>query len=116
MSLYRWIDIPEEKVTDKLSRKLISGKNEMIAQILLKTGCIVASHKHESEQMTFVLKGLLELTLPDRKVRVGEGEVLVIPPNLEHSAVALRDTIDLDVFSPIRHDWLTGQDQYLRGK
>ena len=116
MSLYRWGDIPEERLTDKLSRKLISGKNEMLAQVFLKKGCVVASHKHESEQMTFILKGLLELTLPDRKVRVGEGEVLVIPPNLEHGAVALEDTIDLDIFSPIRNDWLTGQDHYLRRK
>jgi len=115
MSLYRWSDVPEERLTDKLSRKLISGKNEMLAQVFLKKGCVVAFHKHESEQMTFILKGLLELTLPDRKVRVGEGEVLVIPPNVEHSAVALEDTIDLDIFSPIRNDWLTGQDYYLRG-
>jgi len=114
MSLYRWSDIPGKRLTDKLSRKLISGKNEMLAQVFLKKGCVVASHKHESEQMTFILKGLLELTLPGRKVRVGEGEVLVIPPNLEHGAVALEDTIDLDIFSPVRSDWLTGQDHYLR--
>ncbi len=114
VSLYRWSDVPEEQLTDMLSRKLISGRNEMIAQIFLKKGCVVASHRHESEQMTFILKGLLELTLPDGKVKVGEGEVLVIPPNLEHSAVALEDTIDLDIFSPIRIDWLTGQDHYLR--
>jgi quercetin dioxygenase-like cupin family protein len=116
MSLYRWSEVPEERLTEKLSRKIISGKNEMLAQVFLKKGCVVAPHKHESEQMTFILKGLLELTLPDRKVRVGEGEVLVIPPNMEHGAVALEDTVDLDVFSPIRIDWLTGQDKYLREK
>jgi quercetin dioxygenase-like cupin family protein len=116
MSLYKWEDIPEEQVTDKLSRKLISGKNVMLAQVFLKKGCRVAPHKHESEQMTYILKGLMELTLPDRKVKLAEGEVLLIPPNLEHSAVALEDTLDLDVFSPIRKDWLTGQDHYLRRK
>ena len=116
MSLYKWEDIPEEQVTDKLSRKLISGKNVMLAQVFLKKGCRVAPHKHESEQMTYILKGLMELTLPDRKVKLAEGQVLLIPPNLEHSAVALEDTVDLDVFSPIRKDWLTGQDHYLRRK
>jgi quercetin dioxygenase-like cupin family protein len=116
MSLYKWEDIPEEQVTDKLSRKLISGKNVMLAQVFLKKGCSVAPHKHESEQMTYILKGLMELTLPDRKVTLAEGEVLLISPNLEHSAVALEDTLDLDVFSPIRKDWLTGQDHYLRRK
>jgi len=39
---------------------------------------------------------------------------LVIPSNMEHSAVALEDTLDLDIFSPVREDWLTGQDHYLR--
>jgi quercetin dioxygenase-like cupin family protein len=85
-----------------------------MAQIVLKKGCSVASHKHESEQMTFVLDGLLELTLPSGKIRVGKGQVLVIPSNVEHSAVALEDTMDVDVFSPIREDWMTGQDHYLR--
>ncbi len=86
----------------------------MLAQILLEKGCTVASHKHESEQITYVVSGLLELTLPNGKVRVGKGQVLVIPSNIEHSAIALEDTLDLDIFSPIREDWLTGQDHYLR--
>jgi quercetin dioxygenase-like cupin family protein len=114
MSLYTWDEIPEELVKAKLSRRLIVGKRAMLAQISLKRGCIVATHKHKSEQMTFVLNGLLELTLPNGTVRVGSGQVLVIPPNMEHSAVALEDTLDLDIFSPIREDWLTGQDYYLR--
>jgi quercetin dioxygenase-like cupin family protein len=88
----------------------------MLAQVFLKKGCVVASHKHESEQLTYILKGLMELTLPDGKVRLVEGQVLLIPPNLEHSAIALEDTVDLDIFSPIRIDWLTGQDHYLRKK
>jgi quercetin dioxygenase-like cupin family protein len=116
MNLYDWSSIHEEQVTDKLSRKLISGRNVMLAQVFLKKGCVVASHKHESEQLTYILKGLMELTLPDGKVRLAEGQVLLIPPNLEHSAIALEDTVDLDIFSPIRIDWLTGQDHYLRKK
>jgi len=47
---------------------------------------------------------------------VGEGQVLMIPSNVEHSAVALEDTLDMDVFSPFREDWLTGEDHYLRGE
>ncbi len=114
MSFYDWSEVPEERVKARLSRKLIVGKRMMLAQVFLKKGCVVASHKHKSEQMTFILDGLLELTLPNGKVRVGKGQVLVVPSNTEHSAVALEDTLDLDIFSPIRKDWLTGQDQYLR--
>ncbi len=114
MSFYSWSKIPEEKVTDKLSRKLISGKKLMLAQVFLKKGCIVAPHSHESEQMTYILSGCLKLRLLDKEVTVNKGEVLHIPSAVEHSAVALEDTLDLDVFSPIREDWLTGKDDYLR--
>ena len=112
--MYNWSEIPEEPLTPKLSRKFISGKNVMLAQIFLKKGCVVSLHKHKSEQMTFILEGLLEFSLPIGKIRVGKGQVLVIPSNMEHSAVALEDTLDFDVFSPIRKDWLTGKDHYLR--
>lgn len=47
---------------------------------------------------------------------MGAGQVLVIPTNVEHNAVALEDTLDMDVFSPIREGWLTGEDHYLRGE
>lgn len=114
LSLYSWNEIPEEIVTERLSRKLVTGKKVMLAQIFLKKGCVVPGHKHESEQITFVPEGLLELTLPNGKIKVGKGQVLVIPSNTEHSAIALEDTVDFDIFSPIREDWLTGQDHYLR--
>lgn len=103
-------------MTDKLYRKMVVGKRVMLAQIILKKECHVVSHRHESEQITFVIEGLLEFTLPNGKVRVGKDQVLVIPSNVEHSAVALEDTREFDIFSPIREDWLTGKDNYLRKK
>ena len=114
MSLYSWNKIPMEKLTDKLSRKLITGKKVMLAQVFLKKGCTVAAHSHESEQMTYILSGSMTLRLPDKAVTLNEGDVLHIPSGVEHSAVALDDTLDLDVFSPIREDWLKGTDYYLR--
>ncbi len=103
-----------EKLTDKLSRKLITGKRVMLAQFFLRKGCVVSAHNHESEQMTYILKGCLKLRFPDKEVTLNEGEVLHIPSSVEHSAVALEETLDLDVFSPIREDWLSGKDDYLR--
>ena len=114
MSFYSWSNVPTERVTDKLSRKLVYGKKLMLAQVFLKKGCIVPQHSHESEQMTYILSGCLKLRLPDKEVTLNEGDVLHIPSNVEHSAVALEETLDLDVFSPVREDWLTGKDDYLR--
>ena len=112
--LYRFDDLKEEKLNDKLSRKLVVGENEMLGYLILRKGCVVPPHKHVSEQISIILKGALEFTAQGKKIVVREGETLVIPPNLEHSATALEDTIDLDCFSPLREDWLTGKDQYLR--
>jgi len=116
MSLYCWDEIPEERLQENISRKIISGERVMAAHVFLRKGAVVPVHSHESEQLTYILEGLLELTLPGGVFRVGEGQVLVIPSNVEHSAVALEDTLDMDVFSPIREDWLTGEDHYLRGE
>jgi len=114
---YRWTDLEIEQLNDKLSRRLITGDRMMLAHVYLKKGCVVPMHRHENEQLTYVLEGILRFTLGDdrgRVVDVGPGEVLHIPSNLPHEAVALEDTLDVDIFSPPRQDWLQGTDAYLR--
>jgi quercetin dioxygenase-like cupin family protein len=114
---YRWDDLPKEAVNDDLSRRLISGARVMIAHVYLDKGCIVPQHSHDNEQLTYILKGKLRFFLGEDEsevVDVGAGEVLHIPSNLPHKAEALEDTLDVDVFSPPRQDWLDGTDAYLR--
>jgi quercetin dioxygenase-like cupin family protein len=114
---YRWDDIPEESLKGTITRRMISGERMMIAQVLLKKGDDVPKHSHHNEQLTYVVSGKLRLLLGEdgeHEVVVGAGEVLVIPPNLPHSALALEDTVDVDVFSPPREDWLNKTDAYLR--
>ena len=86
----------------------------MLSQIYLKRGAVVPMHKHESEQMTYVLQGRAEVPGRRRGCDVREGEVLLIPSWVEHQVEALDDTLTLDIFSPIRHDWLNGTDDYFR--
>jgi quercetin dioxygenase-like cupin family protein len=112
--LHRWDEIALDKVTEMLSRKIVSGEREMLAQIYLKRGCIVPMHAHESEQMTYILQGALKFLVGGEEVTVREGEVLHISSWIEHQAEALEDTFSLDVFSPIRQDWLDRTDEYLR--
>ncbi len=99
-----------------ISRKFVTGDREMIAQLYLKRGALVPLHKHESEQMTYILQGALKFLVNGEEVIVREGEVLHIPSWVEHQAEALEDTFELDVFSPIRQDWLDRTDDYLRGQ
>ena len=116
-TLYRWDDVPLERVTDLLDRRLITGDRMMLAHVYLKKGCIVPKHSHENEQLTYILEGALRFTLGEEQnidVTVSAGEVLHIPSNYPHMAVAIEDTLDVDIFSPPRQDWLDKSDDYLR--
>ncbi len=111
-----WDDIPREELNPKILRRIVTGDQVMVAIVDLKEGALVPMHKHHNEQITYVIEGCLRFTMEDGSViDVRGGETLTIPPNVGHQAVALEDTIDLDAFSPIREDWLSGDDAYLRG-
>jgi len=111
---HRWESMPRERVNDLLERRLICGSRMMLAHVYLKKGCLVPLHQHENEQLTYILEGALQFELEGRTVTVRKGEVLVIPSNVPHRAVALEDTLDLDIFAPPRADWLSKNDEYLR--
>jgi quercetin dioxygenase-like cupin family protein len=107
-------EMPVEHLNPLLERQFVTAGKAMLARILLRKGCIVPLHHHENEQITYILEGALLFTLEGREIIVRAGEVLVIPPNVPHSAEALEDTVDLDVFTPPRQDWISGTDAYLR--
>jgi quercetin dioxygenase-like cupin family protein len=115
---YRWDALPREELSPLIGRRLITGGQMMLAHVYLKKGAIVPKHDHHNEQITYILEGRLRFWFGDdgaEVVEVGAGEVLTIPPHLPHKAEALEDTLDVDVFTPPRADWLSGDDAYLRG-
>jgi len=108
----------------EIGRQFVVGTGTMLARIFLKAGGLVPRHRHLNEQITYVLEGALRFRLwedlefpdgPGREVVVRAGEVLCIPPDVPHEALALEDTVDLDVFNPPRRDWMQGTDAYMRG-
>jgi quercetin dioxygenase-like cupin family protein len=109
-------DHPVESVNPLFDRQLVTGERTMLARIVLRKGCIVPLHSHENEQIAYVLEGALKFQIQGREITVRAGEVLVIPSHVPHSAEALEDTVDLDIFTPPRADWLQGTDEYLRGQ
>ncbi|MBA3343596.1 MAG: cupin domain-containing protein [Gemmatimonadaceae bacterium] len=117
VSHHRWSEVPLEQVSGMLDRRLITGERMMLAHVYLKKGCIVPKHSHLNEQLTYILEGALRFWLGDDQtdeVIVRAGEVLHIPGNVPHKAEALEDTLDVDIFSPPREDWLSKTDDYLR--
>jgi quercetin dioxygenase-like cupin family protein len=116
---FRWEDMPRERVTDMLERRIITGDDMMLAHVYLQKGCVVPKHQHVNEQLTYILEGALRFRIGEdgaEEVTVAAGEVLHIPSNVWHEAVALEDTLDVDVFSPPRRDWLDGTDSYFHRK
>jgi quercetin dioxygenase-like cupin family protein len=109
--LYRWDEIALERVTELISRKVVAGAREMLAQIYLKRGAVVPMHSHDSEQMTYVLQGALKFYIDGEETIVREGEVLHILAGVPHQSEALEDTFELDVFSPIRAEWVDVEDE-----
>ncbi len=115
----RWEDIQREKVTDQISRRLITGQDVMLAHVFLAKGAVVPKHQHHNEQFTYILEGALRFWIGDDQqqvVDVRAGEVLHIPSNVWHKAEALEDTLDMDIFSPPRADWLNHTDTYFHQK
>ena len=86
-----------------------------IARIVLEAGAVVPSHQHENEQVANVLEGRLRFVVGDEEQIVAAGESVAVPANAPHAVEALADSVVLDVFSPVRDDWVRGDDAYLRG-
>lgn len=117
VTFYRWNDMPKEKVSEVLDRRLITGEKVMLTHVYLKKGAIVPQHNHYNEQISYILEGSVRFWIGEDEsevIDVRAGEVLHIPSLVKHKAEALEDTLDVDIFSPPRQDWLDKTDDYLR--
>ena len=114
MKHLRWSEVESEQLKPDFSRQLVVGDELMMARVLLQKGCVVPEHSHHNEQLTYILEGVLRFWIDGKVIDVKAGEVLCIPSNMPHKAVAMENTVDLDVFYPPRQDWLEKKDAYLR--
>ncbi len=114
MDLYRWEEIEIEKLNPLVSRQVVHSERMTIARISLRQGAVVPEHNHENEQVTMLERGRLRFLMGGDEIYVSAGECLRIPPSLPHSVEALEDSVALDLFAPVREDWIRGDDAYLR--
>lgn len=113
-TLHEFDKMTMERFCEKISRRYIAEENAMLVLFDLKKGAVIPEHQYVSEQITNIVKDKVKVTSGGKKFVVGEGELLQIPPNTPHEFLALEDTYDIDVFAPIRKDWLDGKDNYLK--
>ena len=111
----QWETLPIESLNPSIDRQMVVGDKVMVARVLIKKGGVVPMHHHHNEQISYIESGALLFNTEGRDITVRAGEFLCIPPNVPHTATALEDTVDIDLFTPPRADWLEGSDQYLRG-
>ncbi len=113
-----WDTVEHETVNPHMQRRIVTGENMTVARIYLKDGFLVPRHSHVQEQITQVISGSMRFTFGEGRSEVAEfgpGDVIVIPSNLPHEALAIGDVEEMDMWSPRRDDWLDGTDDYLRG-
>ena len=115
---YEWEQMEKEALSPLLDRSMIHGERVMLAHVYLKKDCMVPLHRHDNEQFSYILEGSMRFWIGEEghqeEILVRAGGVLHLPSMIPHKAVALEDTLSLDVFSPPRQDWLDGTDDYLR--
>jgi quercetin dioxygenase-like cupin family protein len=103
---YRWDELVSDFPMPLLERQRIMGEKMMISRVTLHQDCFVPMHSHANEQISCVLSGKLRFEIVDspdssaRLVEVAAGEVLVLPSEAPHSALALEETLVLDLFCP----------------
>ena len=100
--------LPEERISDEISRRVLSGKQGMLVWWKFKAGARAAPHRHPHEQIVWMLKGKMEFRIGDQRSIMGTGDVAVIPGGVEHEGYFPEDAEVLDLFAPPREDFLAG--------
>jgi quercetin dioxygenase-like cupin family protein len=109
-----WSNIEPEQINPLITRQYVNGANMTFSRFSIKKGGSVPIHSHHNAQITHVVEGAFLFTTDGEESILRAGEIHCIPPHVPHGVVALEDTVALEIFSPIRQDWIDGKDNYLR--
>jgi quercetin dioxygenase-like cupin family protein len=99
--------VPEEQITEKIRRRVVSGKQGTMVCWKIKAGARANAHKHPHEQFVWMVTGTMELRIDNEKRAMKAGDVAVIPGGVEHEAYFPEDSEVIDFFAPVREDFLT---------
>lgn len=100
-------EVPSTVCGEGTTRKIMAvGEREMMVEVTFKKGGVGTPHTHPHEQVSYIVKGSFDFTLEGETRTVKAGDSIHIPSGAMHGTVALEDSVILDVFSPIREDFL----------
>jgi quercetin dioxygenase-like cupin family protein len=96
------------KALDKITRKtLVHGAKTLMTEFRLERGALLPKHKHLHEQTGYLVSGRIDLSIGDETYAVSAGDSWCIPGDVEHSAIAREDSVAIEVFCPVREDYLS---------
>lgn len=116
VKIYNWSQVTDEQLNPLVSRQMIHGETMTVARIRLRKGAVVPLHHHLNEQISMIERGKVRFVIAGEERIVETGETVTIPPHAPHTVEALEDSIAMDLFSPVREDWIRGEDAYLRAQ
>jgi quercetin dioxygenase-like cupin family protein len=116
MDITTWNQIKEDVLNPLAGRKALHGKMITLARFRFDKGNKVAMHHHPNDQITTVESGSVRFIMDGEEVLLKAGDMVTVPPDVPHGNEALEDTVIVEIFSPVRSDWITGDDSYLRQK
>jgi quercetin dioxygenase-like cupin family protein len=96
-----------QPVLDKIRQKtLVYGDKTLLAEFRLEAGAVLPRHSHPHEQTGYLVSGRMDLTVGDETYQVGPGDSWCIPGDIDHHTVALEECVAVEVFPPVREDYL----------
>lgn len=108
--LMDWSGVPVEQLEEGIERQMIVGEKLMVCRLRFAPRVVTPAHDHPHEQVTLVEKGRVLFTVGDEQRIAQAGDLLHFPPNSWHGAAMLdEEVILIDIFSPIREDFLVSE-------
>lgn len=103
-----WTKVKVEHPAPGIKRQMVVGQNMMMVRFTFEPFLVTAEHTHPHEQMTLIIKGKVKFIIDGEVHILTAGDVLHFPPFNRHGATMLEEEVVLiDIFSPIREDFLT---------
>jgi quercetin dioxygenase-like cupin family protein len=101
-------EMPWEDAADGITRQVYGYDDKiMLVKVKFEKGAIGSLHEHHHSQVTYVDSGVFETTIGDEKKIVRKGDGYYVPPHVIHGTVCLEPGMLIDVFSPVREDFLS---------
>lgn len=87
-------------------KTLVYGEKTLFTEFRMNAGAVLPKHSHIHEQTGYLTQGKIRLTIGEKTFEVEKGDSWCIPSNMEHSAQILKNSVAIEIFAPVREEYL----------